>query len=173
MLETKSKIKDIARSLNGECSVTLTIPESALKSLEEYADKELTVKVSQYRPKRSKDANAYFWELCGKLSVKLNIRPDDIYRYLIKGVGGNYEVVPIRNDAVDTWIKNWQSRGIGWVCETTPSKLEGYTNVLTYYGSSVYDTAQMSRLIDLIVTECKDNDIETATPEELSRILEE
>ena len=172
MLEIKSKIKDIARSLSGECSVTLNVPESTLRSIEEYTDKDLTLKISQYRPKRSKDANAYFWELCGKLSEKINLPPDSIYRELIKSVGGNYEVVPIRNDAVDTWIKNWQSRGIGWVCDTTPSKLEGYTNVLTYYGSSVYNTAQMSRLIDLMITECKSNGIETATPEELSRIME-
>ena len=173
MLETKSKIKDIVRSLSGECSVTLIVPESSLKCFEEYTDKELTLKLSQYRNKRSRDANAYFWELCGKLSEKLNISPDNIYRELIRSVGGNYEVVPIRNDAVDTWIKNWQSRGIGWVCDTTPSKLEGYTNVLTYYGSSVYDISQMSRLIELIIMECKNTGIETATPEELSRIMEE
>ena len=172
MLEVKAKIKDIVRSLSGECAVTLTVPETALNGLEEYTDKDLTVKVSQYRSKRSKDANAYFWELCGKLSVKLRISPEAIYRILIKDVGGNYEIVPIRNDAVDTWIKNWQSRGMGWVCETTPSKLEGYTNVFSYYGSSVYDTAQMSRLIELIVNECKENNIETATPEELAILME-
>lgn len=107
MLEIKSKIKDIARSLSGECSVTLNVPEGTLRSIEEYIDKDLTLKISQYRPKRSKDANAYFWELCGKLSEKINLPPDSIYRELIKSVGGNYEVVPIRNDAVDTWIKNW------------------------------------------------------------------
>ena len=172
MLEARARIKDIMRSLSGECAVTLTVPESALKSLEEYTGKDLTIKLSQYRQKRSKDANAYFWELCGKLAVKLHISPDNIYRELIKSVGGNYEIVPIRNDAVETWVKNWQSRGIGWVCETVPSKLEGYTNVLTYYGSSVYDTAQMSRLIELIIEECKENNIETATPEELAILME-
>ena len=164
MLEIKSKIKDISRSLSGECTLTLTVPEHSLAALEQYIDKDLTVRVSKYRPKRSKDANAYFWELCGKLSAKIHIEPDNIYRELIKSVGVNYEVVPIRNDAVETWIKNWESRGIGWVCETVPSKLEGYTNVLTYYGSSVYDTAQMSRLIELIIIECKNAGIETATP---------
>ncbi len=173
MIETKSKIKDISRSISGECVVSINVPEHILSALEAYISKDLTLRISEYRKKRSNDANAYFWELCGKLSAKLHIKPEDIYRDLIKGVGGNYEVVPIRNDAVDTWIKNWESRGLGWVCETTPSKLKGYTNVLTYYGSSSYDTAQMSRLIELIITECKNAGIETSTPEEIIRITED
>lgn len=173
MIETKSKIKDISRSISGECTLTLTVPEHSLSALEQYIDKELTVKLTRYKLKRSRDANNYFWELCGKLSAKIHIPPDDIYRELIKSVGGNYEVVPIRNDAIDTWIKNWESRGLGWVCETTPSKLKGYTNVLTYYGSSSYDTAQMSRLIELIIIECKNAGIETSTPEEIIRITED
>ncbi len=53
------------------------------------------------------------------------------------------------------------------------SKIEGYVNVRSYYGSSQYDTAQMSRLIDLIVQECRQQGIETATPQELARYKEE
>ena len=37
-------------------------------------------------------------------------------------------------------------------------------------GSSDYDTAQMSRLIEIIVEECKTQGIETLTPEELARM---
>ncbi|MEF9865506.1 MAG: hypothetical protein RR814_03615, partial [Oscillospiraceae bacterium] len=59
-----------------------------------------------------------------------------------------------------------------WTSETTDSKLEGCTNVILYYGSSVYDTAQMARLIDNIVQDCKAVGIETKTPEEL-QILKE
>ena len=54
-----------------------------------------------------------------------------------------------------------------------PSKLPGYTNICAYYGSSTYDTVQMSRLIDLIVQECRQQDIETLTPLELARMKEE
>ena len=54
-----------------------------------------------------------------------------------------------------------------------PSKIKGYTNTRCFYGSSVYDTAQMSRLIALIVEECKAAGVETMTPEELERLVEE
>ena len=39
-------------------------------------------------------------------------------------------------------------------------------------GSSDYDTREMSELIDGLVSECKECGIETATPEELQRMLD-
>ena len=57
--------------------------------------------------------------------------------------------------------------------EPGESKLEGYVNVISYYGSSEYDTAQMSRLIDLLIAECREQGIETKTPAELAALMEE
>ena len=53
------------------------------------------------------------------------------------------------------------------------SKLPGCVNVVLYYGSSTYDTAQMSRLIDNIIQDCKAQGIDTRTPEEVARMKEE
>ena len=129
--------------------------------------------LKEHRKKRSLDANAYCWVLLGKIAAKVGLGKDDVYREMIKNVGDNYTIVPIRNDAVDKWIENWQGRGVGWVCDIIgESKIEGYTNVITYYGSSTYDTKQMGALINLVVQECKTLGIETATPAELSLLLE-
>ena len=129
--------------------------------------------LKEHRKKRSLDANAYCWVLLGKIANKVGLDKDDVYREMIRGVGDNYTIVPIRNDAVDKWIENWQARGTGWVCDILgESKIDGYTNVITYYGSSTYDTKQMSALINLVVQECKTLGIETATPAELSLLLE-
>ena len=46
-------------------------------------------------------------------------------------------------------------------------------NVTLYYGSSTYDTKQMSRLIDNIVQDCQAVGIETLTPDKLALLLEE
>jgi hypothetical protein len=43
--------------------------------------------------------------------------------------------------------------------------------VIVYYGSSEYDTAQMSRLIDRIVEDCKEQGIETMPQAELDSLL--
>lgn len=132
-----------------------------------------TAKLSKYRKKRSNDANAYFWELCGKLAAETRIKKEEIYRNLVREIGDNFEIIPIRDKAVDTFCKNWGDGKLGWVTDNLgPSKLPGYTNICAYYGSSTYDTEQMSRLIDLAVQECKQQNIETMTPLELERMKE-
>jgi hypothetical protein len=98
----------------------------------------------------------------------------DENREAIRDVGGNYEIIPIRDDALDRWLQIWSSKGIGWVCEVIgKSKIEGYTNTRCFYGSSVYDTAQMSRLISILVDDCKTAGIETLPADELASLLQE
>ena len=136
-------------------------------------DKLYEADLKEHRKKRSLDANAYAWVLMGKLANKVGLPKEEVYREFVKDVGGNYEILPIRNDAVDKWITNWQTKGIGWVCDILgESKLDGYTNVVTYYGSSTYDSLQMSKLINLIVDECKQQGIETMTSAELALLMD-
>lgn len=63
---------------------------------------------------------------------------------------------------------------MGWAGLQKPQKanFNGFTNVLAYYGSSYYNTAEMSKFIDSIVQECKQLDIETMTPKELESLLQ-
>lgn len=137
-------------------------------------NKRYRAELKEHRGQRSNDANSYFWVLCGKLASAVGLPKEEVYRSLIKEIGDNFEILPIKNEAVEKWISNWESKGIGWVCDILgESKLNGYTNVITYYGSSTYDTKQMSALINLIVQECKEQGIETMTPQELSLLLEE
>ncbi len=135
--------------------------------------KTYTVSIQLKRKKRSLDANAYFWTLCGKLSAVVGVPPAEIYRQYIRDIGGNYEIVPIREDAVGRWLANWNARGLGWICEDLGAsrKTPGYHNMICYAGSSTYDTAQMSRLIDLLVQDCKEQEVETLPPDELERLV--
>lgn len=136
-------------------------------------DIEFTLTIDKASKEKSNEANAYYWVLIGKLSAKINVPPREIYRNHIRDIGGNYEIIPIRDDAVETWQKNWKRRGIGWVCETIgESKLRGYTNMICFYGSSTYNSKQMSRLIDLCIQDCKEQGIETMTPSEMALMME-
>ena len=134
-------------------------------------DKTKQYEVKEVKRRRSLDSNAYAWVLIGKLQDKLHIPKEDIYKSLIKEIG-SYEVIPVKNEAVERFRQAWSKNGLGWITETTKSKLEGFTNVIAYYGSSSYNTSEMSRLIELIVQECKQQDIETMTQNDLKSLLE-
>lgn len=135
------------------------------------ADK-LTLKVSKFRKGRSLDANAYMWVLCDKLAEKLGITKEEVYRSHIKDIGV-FRTVEIDEKAADTLIHSWGLHGIGWVAERLDhSQHEGFTIIALYYGSSTYNTKQMSRLINGIVDDCKEQGIETLTPDELQQLKE-
>ena len=167
--------------MDGESSfLCLGIPyREAKKFVGEMRPRKYVAEIKEYREKRSLDANAYCWVLIGKLAARLStpeapVSPERIYREAIRDVGDNYEVMPVRNDALERWKAIWTRNGLGWLCEEIgPSKFDGYTNVRNFYGSSVYDKAQMSRLINIIVEDCKAQGVETMTPEELARLTEE
>ena len=140
--------------------------------VDEMRDKDkLSIEVKPYRERRSLDANAYFWVLCDKLAEKLHKSKTEIYREYIKDIGGVSETVCIKNSAVERLCEGWSKNGIGWQTETFPSKIEGCTNVILYYGSSTYDSAQMNRLLHLITQDCAEQGIEYATPDEIARMM--
>lgn len=79
--------------------------------------------LKEYKQKRSLDSNAYAWVLLGKLQDKLHIPKEDIYRDLIKNIG-SFEIIPVKNEAVERFRQAWSNHGLGWVTETMKSKLE-------------------------------------------------
>jgi hypothetical protein len=131
----------------------------------------LTIKVGKYRPKRSLDANAYCWTLISKIAEKTNVPKEEVYRAAIKEIGGNSDTVCIQNKAVESLCDGWSRNGIGWQTDTFPSKIDGCTNVILYYGSSTYDVAQMSRLINIIIQDCEALEIETKSQAEIDSLL--
>lgn len=131
------------------------------------------VELRKKSKRRSLDANAYAWVLIGKIAGAVGLSKDEVYRRAIKHVGGSYDIVCIRKDAADALMTRWAKKGLGWQSEKVPSKVDGCVNLMLYYGSSTYDTRQMSQLIDVIVEECKALGIETKTPRELALLKEE
>jgi hypothetical protein len=142
-----------------------------LKELTEEG-KLLAVDIKQYRKRRSLDANAYCWILSQKIAEKIGNTKEYVYKKAIREVG-QFEIVPIRNDAVERWIKNWESKGLGWQSIVMgESKLEGYTNTINYFGSSVYNTKEMSLLLEELVYQAKELGIDTMTDTEKRELLD-
>lgn len=124
--------------------------------------------LKELKEKRSLDQNAYMWVLIGQLAGVLKCTPTEVYRELVRDVGGNYYVVCCKKSEADSVKKDWESHGIGWVTdEIGDSKIEGCVNLRLFYGSSHYDSATMSRLIDVVIRECEAQGIQTETKEDI------
>lgn len=169
----KGVIKDYFYSFfDKKTRVELLLEGNQCDALEKLEKTDINIDIKKFYKKRSLDANGYYWVLVDKLAPFVNLSKEEIYKQHIKNIGGNNDMVCVQNKGVENLCKGWSKNGIGWVTDTMPSKLEGCTNVVLYYGSSTYDTAQMRRLIDLAKQDCDAVGIETMTPAELEALVE-
>ncbi len=144
----------------------------AMAVVRKHKDKLYDLEVKEHRKKRSLDANAYAWVLINKIADALRITPKEIYRQAIQNVGGNYEVLPVKDEASEHFKQVWEAQGLGWPCvDMGKSKIDGYRNLRAYYGSSTYSVSQMSQLIENLVQDCRALDIEVKSDEELASLM--
>ena len=132
-------------------------------------DKNKLFEIDVYKTKRSLRANAYVWELIGKIANVIGSTKEDVYREYIKDKG-IYRIITLNDEAVPTFIKVWSNNGLGWICDTSKTNEEGLIDVVAYYGTSSYNTKQMSYFIDYVVEEAKALGIPTETPDEIARM---
>lgn len=143
----------------------------------------LSFEIKRYRAKRSLDANAYYWTLLTKLAAILHTSNAEQHNRMLclygypEVIDGKHflVVVPDTDEAQERVLKAEE-----YHLKPTSDVREGNDGILyrTYIlmrGSSTYNTEEMSRLIDGLISECKDAGIpesEIATPDE-KRILKE
>jgi hypothetical protein len=175
--------KYISRELNSKGNIEIKI-EISDKGSKQYVESLATdtiyeIEIEKKREKRSLDANAYCWTLCQKIAEKIGSTKEEVYRHAIHEVG-QFEILSVKDEAVDMFITAWESKGtrkekgIGWICEIFgASDEDGYTNLIAYYGSSVYDSKQMSILVNYIVEYCKENDIPTLDDIKLRQMIQD
>lgn len=124
--------------------------------------------LKRYRQKRSISANNYAWRLMDKLADKLRTTKEEIYRHIIDQVGVFEEIKVSSPEAGQRFKRIWHSNGLGWLTKTIDD-----TTILAYYGSSTYDTKQMSRLIDFLQAECVNQGIEIRPSWEVEAMMKE
>ena len=167
------RLKDMSRSRDGEWIISFSTPEDFREEFDQLYDKDIVVEIKRKNRRRSLDANAYCWVLVDKIAEKTGIAKSEVYRKAIREIGGVSTTICVMDKAVEFLIQNWERNGLGWQVDTTESKLNGCTNVILYYGSSVFDSAQMARLINSLVQDAEALGIPTITPKEERRLIEQ
>lgn len=128
------------------------------------------VLLKEHRKRRSLDANAFFWKICDEIAEKLLTTKDEVYIHYIKMVGV-FRDFHLSHEEAETFRTAWGMLGTGWKTEIVDYQSNGNDLVIrAYYGSSTYNTKQMSRIIEAAVEDAKALGIETLTPDEMLRM---
>lgn len=138
---------------------------------------DVEIEIAKPKKRRSLDANSYLWVLCGKLAEVISNPADvktktDIYRDAIREKGV-YHQLEIEEEALHAFNHAWGSNGLGFFTEINYSwkdKGRDKIHITAYSGSHIYSTTQMSKLLEYVIAECKEQGIETLTPDELAKM---
>lgn len=155
----------------GKYSITFSVNEqSSLNEIEKIKNLEkLSIEAKQYRPKRSLDANALLWACLSEIAVALRADKWDIYLKMLKRYG-KYTYICVKPNVVESVKAQWRE------CEeigTININGQEAVQLLCYFGSSTYDTKEMSVLIDGVISEMEEMGLETPESREVRRAIEE
>lgn len=153
----------------------LRVPSTARAQsiCEKYENGKYVAELKEHRKKRSMNANNYFWQLVDQIADALGREKEELYLKYVKKVGP-FKDFTLSEDEAKTFRVAWSMLGTGWPTEQVDYSPSGREVIVrAYYGSSQYNTRQMSRLIDMAVEDAKDLGIEVLTPLELERMKEE
>lgn len=145
-----------------------------LPTIEELKGIKLKITAKRDIKKRSLNANNYFWKLLQELCELAEIDTIEEYKRRVKELG-IFRRFKIEKDNINTFEKMWTSQGVAWFCEIFDTEIIGNTEfkiINAYYGSSSFNSKQMSRLINDLVEDCKVYGIETKTPAEINSLIE-
>lgn len=146
-------LKDLTRNMDGTWNITFQVAGDARAVWDRFHDKPVDVEVKRHTNRRSIKANDFCWALCSDIGKAMRppLAKEEVYRKTIREVG-EFVPLPIKEAAVEAFQRKWACKGTGWFADVIDnSKHEGYKLVHAYYGTSTYDSKQMSILIDSLV----------------------
>ncbi|WP_418929305.1 hypothetical protein [Clostridium fessum] len=181
-MESKGTLIDVSRDWKtGKMRLTFEFDSDVSAAIDKIKDKLLRITVKLWRDKRSLDANSYYWVLLSRLAEAVGISKPRAHNLMLRKYGQNlvidsqiaFLVIPDTEEAEETALEaeSFHIRPTSQVKQGKDGKM--YRTYTVLAGSSTYDTKEMSELINGLVSECKEQGIETLTPDELARMMKD
>lgn len=156
-------VLDRVYMMDGNMIVSFKVRGITASDLESITDKELTIEASKKKKRRSLDANAYFWTLCHKIAEVIGSDKDSVY-LLQLGKYGQFVDMDVLTEAVPILKQTHRYVEVLGECDDR-------SMVRCYFGSSSYDSQQMSNLIRGTVDDASALGIQTMTPDQINEIV--
>lgn len=128
-------------------------------------DKEFEVK--EYHPHKTTAQNRMLWGCIGDIATALRADKWDIYLKMLKRYG-SYTYICVKPSVVESVKKQWrESEELGEIYINGEKAVQ----MICYFGTSTYNSKELSVLLDGIISEMKEMGLETPSDRELQRII--
>ena len=175
-MQTTGQIVDLSMDFKTrKAKISLVLDTKELDVVEKLKNEnKLNIELKKWHKKRSVDANSYCWVICDLIAKELSkngiTTMEEIYRDAILQIG-TFEPFIAQEKTFENFKRIWEKQGLGFLVQEV-SRKDKCVKVNCYYGSSTYDSKEMSLLIDLLVQLAKSLNIETKSKAEIDSLLE-
>jgi hypothetical protein len=150
-------------------SLRVKVPRPVREFVQSMKERLYDAELKEHRERRSLDANALFWKAASLIAEHIDSDKDSVYLKLLSRYGVFTHVI-VKEEAVPQFKHEYR------LCEELGTvTVNGKTGIQLrcYFGSSTYDTKQMSRLIDGALSELKEMGIDFVPYDDISKAKEE
>ena len=165
------KLREITFNGDGTQNITVTVGADFRETFDMLKDKKVRIDIKKASDRRTNNQNAYAWSLIDEIAAAKHEKISTIYRDSLKDVGGISTYVGMKDEAIPVFTEGWEKGHLGRQVEIIPgSTRPGWSNVKIIFGSSEFDTEQMSRLITNLIQDAEALGIPTITDKEAERM---
>ena len=165
-MKTQGRLTGIQVPFRSEKAVISFEVTADPADVERYKDKELDITIVRHSKKRGLAANAMLWACLGEIAAAARTDNWSVYLYMLERYG-KYSTILIKAEALPDLRHVWrETRVVG-------EREDGMVEVLCFYGSSTYTTAEFSRLLDGVVSDMKELGLTPPPSREMQAALEE
>ena len=167
----EGRLTGFSLNRDGSQNVTVTVTADFGPMYDELKDAPVSIEIKKVQKHRSLEANRYAWVLIDQIAARTHAKASEVYRNAILDIGGVSEDLFMKSEAVELFRQIWEKGHLGNQVEVVDEDPFGWSTVRIYYGSSTYDTAQMSALLDSLIQDAEALGIPTITPKEEEKML--
>ena len=167
----KGRLIDITIGLNGKQRVTVELDGDFRKNFDALKEVPVKVDIKKFRNTRSKNANAYFHLLIGKIAEVKGLGMEEVKRMMVTEYGTlardedgmvvGFKLPPsVDAENIYPYVKFYDTR---------VENGKTFNCYLLFKQTHEMNTAEMARLIDGTIHDAQELGIETDTPEQLEK----
>ena len=167
-MEFIGHLSSVARNFDtGKYNLTFELDEGNISETDNINGKKLRVLAKPYRQKRSLTSNGYAWHLMQEIAEKTGVPKDEVYKECLQKYSRAFAHMIVHPEVIPRLAEDY--RVVVDLGDVLVNGKVGH-QVQIYFGSSSFDTKEMSVFLDGMISECRDLKIDVIPQSDIDKL---
>lgn len=167
-MEFIGHVESVVRNfITGKYNITFELDEGNIEEIDKLIGKKLRIIAKIFRKKRSLDSNAYAWHLMQEIAETTGVTKEDVYIECLRKYSRAFTHMIVHPEVIPRFEEDYRV-----VIDLGEVLVNGHIGhqIQLYFGSSKFDTKEMSVFLDGIISECRDLGIDVIPQSDIDKL---